>query len=133
MAEISSLSTLLKRLEAATTKLEDLAMAGASASNVSSSLTGNSGAHAPQGQLSQLAERAPAGAAAPQDVSHPQVEGFDELVDGPLKSFFDLSKTVGGVVEEQVNPSFLPSFWLLFATAGPQSCRHDQQGDRRVS
>ena len=78
-------------------------MAGVSASNVSSSLTGNSGAHAPQGQLSQLAE------VAPQEVSHPQVEGFDELLDGPLKSFSDLSKAVGSVVEEQVTFS---SFFL---------------------
>lgn len=118
MAEISSLSTLLKRLEAATTKLEDLAMAGASASNVSSSLTGNSGAHAPQGQLSQLAERAPAGAAATQEVSHPQVEGFDEIVDGPLKSFFDLSKTVGSLVEEQVISSDLTSSGSFLQTQG---------------
>jgi adenylyl cyclase-associated protein len=100
MAEISSLSSLLKRLEAATTKLEDLAMAGASASNVSSSLTGSSGAHAPQGQLSQLAESAPA--SSQQDSTHPHVEGFDELLNGPAKAYFDLSKTVGDVVEEQV-------------------------------
>ncbi|KAG0294115.1 hypothetical protein BGZ98_001905 [Dissophora globulifera] len=59
-------------------------MAGASASNVSSSLTGNSGAHAPQGQLSQLADSAPAGgASAGQESSHPHVEGFDELLEGP--------------------------------------------------
>ncbi|KAF9116342.1 hypothetical protein BGX27_003335 [Mortierella sp. AM989] len=96
MAEISSLSSLLKRLEAATTKLEDLAMAGASASNVSSSLTGNSGAHAPQGQLSQLAEAAPAGVSVQQD-SHPNVEGFDELLDGPVKTYAELSKAANYV------------------------------------
>ncbi|KAF9205543.1 hypothetical protein BGZ49_003877 [Haplosporangium sp. Z 27] len=101
MAEISSLSSLLKRLEAATTKLEDLAMAGASASNVSSSLTGNSGAHAPQGQLSQLAEANPAGASAQQDSSNPSVEGFDELLKGPVKKYANLSTAVGGLVEEQ--------------------------------
>ncbi|KAG0273124.1 hypothetical protein BGZ96_005006, partial [Linnemannia gamsii] len=101
MAEISSLSSLLKRLEAATTKLEDLAMAGSSASNVSSSLTGSSGAHAPQGQLSQLAESAPT--SSQQDATHPQVEGFDELLNGPAKAYFDLSKTIGDVVEEQAN------------------------------
>jgi len=97
-AEVSSLSSLLKRLESATSKLEDLAMAGASASNVSSSLTGNSGAHAPQGQLSQLAEPS---AAAQQDATHPNVEGFDELLDGPVKTYSELSKAVGGLVEEQ--------------------------------
>ncbi|KAF9934914.1 hypothetical protein FBU30_010181 [Linnemannia zychae] len=100
MSEISSLSSLLKRLEAATTKLEDLAMAGASSSSVSSSLTGSSGAHAPQGHLSQLAESAPA---SQQDVTHPLIEGFDELLEGPVKTYFDLSKTVGDVVEEQAN------------------------------
>ncbi|KAF9555955.1 hypothetical protein EC968_008555 [Mortierella alpina] len=99
-AEVSSLSSLLKRLESATSKLEDLAMAGASASNVSSSLTGNSGAHAPQGQLSQLAEPS---AAAQQDATHPNVEGFDELLDGPVKNYSELSKAVGGLVEEQAN------------------------------
>ncbi|KAI1315201.1 hypothetical protein EDD11_001139 [Mortierella claussenii] len=99
MAEISSLSSLLKRLEAATTKLEDLAMAGASASNVSSSLTGNSGAHAPQGQLSQLADAAPAGGTSGQDATHPQVEGFDDLLQGAVKNYFELSKTVGGLAK----------------------------------
>ncbi|KAG0013012.1 hypothetical protein BGZ82_002315 [Podila clonocystis] len=97
MTEISSLSTLLKRLEAATTKLEDLAMAGASASSVSSSLTGSSGAHAPQGQLSQI----PDASGAQGEVSHPNVEAYDELVDGPLKAYLELSKTIGGLVEEQ--------------------------------
>ncbi|KAF9909945.1 hypothetical protein EC991_007748 [Linnemannia zychae] len=101
MAEISSLSSLLKRLEAATTKLEDLAMAGSSASNVSSSLTGSSSAQAPQGQLSQLAETAPA--SSQQESTHPHVEGFDELLNGPAKAYLDLSKTVGDVVEEQAN------------------------------
>ncbi|KAF9898376.1 hypothetical protein BX616_004113 [Lobosporangium transversale] len=101
MAEISSLSSLLKRLEAATTKLEDLAMTGVSASNVSSSLTGSSGAHAPQGQLSQLAEVAVAGDAPTQNASHPQVEAFDELLDGHVKNYFELSKDIGGLVEEQ--------------------------------
>ncbi|KAF9968552.1 hypothetical protein BGZ70_002456 [Mortierella alpina] len=99
-AEVSSLSSLLKRLESATSKLEDLAMAGASASNVSSSLTGNSGAHAPQGQLSQLAEPS---AATQQDATHPNVEGFDELLDGPVKTYSELSKAVGGLVEEQAS------------------------------
>jgi adenylyl cyclase-associated protein len=108
MAEISSLSSLLKRLEAATTKLEDLAMAGASASNVSSSLTGNSGAHAPQGQLSQLGETAPAGgASAGQEGSHPHVEAFDELVEQYVKTYYELSKVIGGLVEQQVRAHLL--------------------------
>lgn len=104
MTEISSLSTLLKRLEAATTKLEDLAMAGASASSVSSSLTGSSGA-LPQGQLSQI----PDASGAQGEVSHPNVEAYDELLDGPLKAYLELSKTIGGLVEEQVM-SFLVCF-----------------------
>ncbi|KAF9439194.1 hypothetical protein BGZ76_009366 [Entomortierella beljakovae] len=84
MAEIASLSSLLKRLEAATTKLEDLAMAGVSSSNVSSSLTGNSGPGVTQ-----------------QEASHPIVEGYDEFLEGPVKNYVELSKTVGGLVNEQ--------------------------------
>jgi adenylyl cyclase-associated protein len=83
MAEITSLSALLKRLETATTKLEDLALAGASATNVSA-LTGNTGAPPVQ------------------EATHPHIEGYDELVDGPVKTFYELSKLVGGDVEEQV-------------------------------
>ncbi|KAF9364153.1 hypothetical protein BGX34_002367 [Mortierella sp. NVP85] len=82
MAEITSLSALLKRLETATTKLEDLALAGASATNVSA-LTGNTGAPPVQ------------------EATHPHIEGYDELVDGPVKTFYELSKLVGGDVEEQ--------------------------------
>jgi adenylyl cyclase-associated protein len=84
MAEISSLSALLKRLEAATTKLEDLAMAGTSAANVSASLTGNTAVPASQ------------------ESSHPHIEGYDELLDGPVKNYYELSKAIGGPVEEQV-------------------------------
>lgn len=84
MAEVSSLSALLMRLEAATTKLEDLALAGASASNVSASLTGNTGVSAAQ------------------ESSQTYVEGFDELLDGPVKTYYELSKVIGSHVEEQV-------------------------------
>lgn len=72
-------------------------MSGASASTVSSSLTGSGGAHAPQGQLAQIPD-----ASAQGEVSHPNVEAYDELVDGPLKVYLELSKTIGGLVEEQV-------------------------------
>ncbi|KAK3815584.1 MAG: adenylate cyclase associated N terminal-domain-containing protein [Linnemannia elongata] len=101
MAEISSLSSLLKRLEAATAKLEDLAMVGSTASDVSYSLTGSCGAHAPRGQLSQLAESA--SASSDLDATHSHVHGFDELLNGPAKAYYDFSKTLGGLVEEQAN------------------------------
>lgn len=99
-------------------------MAGSSASNVSSSLTGSSGAHAPQGQLSQLAESAPT--SSQQDATHPQVEGFDELLNGPAKAYFDLSKTIGDVVEEQVR-IFTPQSSLFFFFLIPRASAHSSR------
>lgn len=79
-------AALLKRLEAATVKLEGLTVA-------------------PVG-----VGMAPAQAVAPAvsaDIESPSLEAFDELVSGPLANFLALSASIGGVVAEQVEVSWL--------------------------
>lgn len=87
MSDFQSLTTLIKRLEAATSRLEDLATS--SVSNAAGNNLGrNSISVAPTS--SSNAEVSPA------------LDAYDELIEGPLKSFLELSKTIGGPVLEQV-------------------------------
>lgn len=118
MVETSSIAALLKRLDAVTTKLEDQAMAGASAADVSSSLTGSGGIVGGGPQPSQSLSVPPGGngvssggaslggspsiSSVSTTNTVPVVDGYDELVKGPLKLFIDLSRAIGGPVEEQV-------------------------------
>ncbi|KAF9916943.1 hypothetical protein FBU30_001070 [Linnemannia zychae] len=121
MVETSLIAALLKRLDAVTTKLEDQAMAAASAADVSSSLTGSGGAGPTAGgpQPSQSlsippsggsndgrglsAEGSPSISGVPTSNSFPVVDGYDELINGPLKQFIELSRVIGGLVEEQAD------------------------------
>jgi adenylyl cyclase-associated protein len=120
MVETSSIAALLKRLDAVTTKLEDQAMAGASAADVSSSLTGSGGivggprpsqslSVPPSGNGGSSGGASLGGSPSISGVSTtstiPVVDGYDELVNGPLKLFIDLSRAIGGLVEEQVSIS----------------------------
>ncbi|KAG0225282.1 hypothetical protein BGW42_004571 [Actinomortierella wolfii] len=100
MTEVSSLASLLTRLEAATSKLEDLAMAGMSSASVSSSLTGATGV---SGTLSTQASASGNTADQNPNQTHPSLEGYDELISGPLKEYLELSKAVGGPVAEQAD------------------------------
>ena len=126
MVETSSIAALLKRLDAVTTKLEDQAMAGASAADVSSSLTGSGGVVGAGGpRPSQSLSVPPSGGngsnsggvslgGSPSISGVPTttsgvpavVDGYDELVNGPLKVFIELSHAIGGLVEEQVTLSW---------------------------
>ncbi|KAF9135183.1 hypothetical protein BG015_003305 [Linnemannia schmuckeri] len=121
MVETSSIAALLKRLDAVTTKLEDQAMAGASAADVSSSLTGSGGIVGGGGgpRPSQSLSVPPGGgnggnsggaslggspsiSGVPTTSNVPAVvDGYDELINGPLKLFIELSHAIGGIVEEQ--------------------------------
>lgn len=126
MVETSSIAALLKRLDAVTTKLEDQAMAGASAAEVSSSLTGSGGIVGAGGpRPSQSLSVPPSGGngdnsggaslggspsisgVSTTTTNVPAVvDGYDELVNGPLKVFIELSHAIGGIVEEQVTHSW---------------------------
>lgn len=85
---------LLNRLEAATCKLEEIALnqAHTAASGTSSASTSPTSAPASGSSSSN------AGSAAPSPVS---VEAYDELLAGPLAAFLDHSERVGGIVKEQ--------------------------------
>ncbi|KAG9069188.1 hypothetical protein KI688_010085 [Linnemannia hyalina] len=123
MVETSSIIALLKRLDAVTTKLEDQAMAGASAADVSSSLTGSGGVVGAGGPRPSQSLAVPpsgvnggnsggvslGGSPSINGVSITAsnvpavVDGYDELVNGPLKVFSELSHAIGGLVEEQAD------------------------------
>lgn len=86
---IGNLSTLIKRLEAATSRLEDIAVQQH---------------HARASQPRAAAGAAPAGAAgtAPAQAEVPAtVESWDEQVAPKLQAYVDLSDKVGGNVQEQ--------------------------------
>ncbi|KAG0376797.1 hypothetical protein BGX24_007190 [Mortierella sp. AD032] len=117
MVETSSIAALLKRLDAVTTKLEDQAMAAASAADVSSSLTGSGGgAGVPRLSLSLSVPPgggnggssgglslggSPSSSGVSTTNTIPVVDGYDELINGPLKVLVELSHAIGGLVEEQ--------------------------------
>ncbi|GJN88596.1 hypothetical protein Rhopal_001562-T1 [Rhodotorula paludigena] len=94
-AGVGSLNALLKRLEAACSRLEDVALTHASSGGVPSSASAVSGAH--------LAAPVAAPAPPPKGAEQlaPAVQAFQDLVDGPLTAYVDLSKELGGLIAEQ--------------------------------
>jgi adenylyl cyclase-associated protein len=101
-AGVGSLSTLLKRLEAATSRLEDIALAQAptaselnlvnGAPSASTAAVRNSTAIAPPATL----HSSPA--------MNEAVKGFEEIIEVGLTKYVNLSKQIGGLVAEQVSP-----------------------------
>lgn len=98
MSEFHSLANLIKRLEVATTRLEDLAMSASSASAVSASSTGAMPAHPP----SAPTPTATSGAAAGTGQVPLSVQKHDEEIMPLLQKFLALSTDIGGPVSEQV-------------------------------
>jgi adenylyl cyclase-associated protein len=90
MSEFHSLATLIKRLEVATTRLEDLALSGMSASTI----TASNPPAAPSASSAQPKE-------APVEVPR-AVQAFNSAMDAPVKQFIELSGQLGGPVQEQV-------------------------------
>ncbi|GAA5989232.1 hypothetical protein JCM10908_001216 [Rhodotorula pacifica] len=102
---INNLQSLLKRLEASVTRLEDVALAQAQAGGMQHIV---SGADAVGGaQVASAAAASSAGGVPPptppkpQDKPAPAVDGFQELINGPLTQYVDLSKEIGGLVADQ--------------------------------
>jgi adenylyl cyclase-associated protein len=90
MSEFHSLATLIKRLEVATTRLEDLALSGTSASTIAATnVPAASSATAPAPSEPAQVPRA--------------VEDFSNAVDPPVKKYAELSQQLGGPVAEQVS------------------------------
>ncbi|KAI4193208.1 MAG: hypothetical protein LQ346_003987 [Caloplaca aetnensis] len=97
---MNNLTTLIKRLEAATSRLEDMVPSisdpSASANGVSS--LPESGLTAPGGGL-----RGEPGAAQQQPMAPlpPAIDDFDALINGDVKTFVNMSEEIGGLVAEQ--------------------------------
>ncbi|RHZ66681.1 hypothetical protein CDV55_104117 [Aspergillus turcosus] len=92
-----NLTTLIKRLEAATSRLEDMAMSlddPHSPKHIGSATTPEPAAPVPVN-----ASAPPAPPAAPS--LPPQIEDFDALINGDVRSFVDLGEKIGGLVAEQ--------------------------------
>ena len=96
---LQSFTTLIKRLEAATSRLEDLATSTASAATV----TNNLGRSPVGGQPAPASYSVPASNNVPDELEVPLVlAAYDEIIENPLKNFVALSKSIGGLVEDQV-------------------------------
>ncbi|GIJ83760.1 hypothetical protein Asppvi_002590 [Aspergillus pseudoviridinutans] len=92
-----NLTTLIKRLEAATSRLEDMAMSlddPHSPKHVGSAATPEPAAPVPVNAVAP-----PAPPVAPS--LPPQIEDFDALINGDVRSFVDLGEKIGGLVAEQ--------------------------------
>ena len=92
---VGSLSTLLKRLEAATARLEDIAIAQAPGPHLPSGASALHGA--------ALASTAGTAASPIEQHNFPAVLGFQELCDGPLALYLAASSEIGNLVAQQVS------------------------------
>jgi adenylyl cyclase-associated protein len=91
--------TSADRLEAATSRLEDMAMSleGGSTVNSVNAVT------PPQAAAPESPKPAPAVAPAPApEPLPPQVEDFDALIKGDVQKFVDTAQNIGDLVAEQV-------------------------------
>nr|CAG8594319.1 6968_t:CDS:2 [Entrophospora candida] len=105
MSDYQSLTTLIKRLEAATSRLEDLATTGSS--NSTSSATAPASTTTIGGQQPTTTTLVTSTTNNNDNDTKnevkltPALSAYDELIEGPLKNFLELSKTIGGLVEDQ--------------------------------
>jgi len=91
MAEDSTLSQLIHRLEKATSKLEDIAFSGKTGSRAGSGQTDLSTDNYSEGKVFG-------------DSKPFEIEAYEKLLEGHLQTFFDLSESIGGLVYQQSNP-----------------------------
>jgi adenylyl cyclase-associated protein len=93
----SMANTSKYRLEAATSRLEDMAM-GLDEHNAQKAPDSAAALEPePSKQPTPTAPAAPAPAPLP-----PQIEDFDKLIEKDVKPFVELGRKIGGLVEEQV-------------------------------
>jgi adenylyl cyclase-associated protein len=91
------LTTMLRRLEAATSRLEDIA----SSSIVYDSPVPNGGAAVASGSVAGSSVSQTSAPKAPEALP-PSIQDFDGLVDGELKEWLQLSSKLGAVIDGQV-------------------------------
>ncbi|KAE8148929.1 adenylate cyclase associated N terminal-domain-containing protein [Aspergillus avenaceus] len=96
-SHMHNLTTLIKRLEAATSRLEDMAMG---LDDPSSPKTLNAAAAAPETVAPEPPKLAiPAAPAAP--AVPPQIEDFDTLINKDVRNFVELGNKIGDLVADQ--------------------------------
>ena len=91
---------LVNRLEAATSRLEDMAMALDDPKSPKPVDPAVSAAVQPSAPAQPKIAAPPAPSAAPQ--IPPQIEDFDALIKNEVQNFVNLGEKIGGLVEEQV-------------------------------
>jgi adenylyl cyclase-associated protein len=92
---------LTTRLEAATSRLEDIA---SSVGNQDANTNGTLPAIASPTTLA-IADKSPSREATPKQLPEPlplAIEGFDALINGEVTAFVNLSEGLGGLIAEQV-------------------------------
>ncbi|KAH9465846.1 hypothetical protein MJO28_007600 [Puccinia striiformis f. sp. tritici] len=108
---VGSLFTLIKRLEAATSRLEDIAIAQTTAGG--SAMTAENSAAGGQASFQEAPTETP-----------PSLKAYDELIAGPLQKYLSLSKEVGGTAQEQaqnVEAAFNAQRTFLLITSSCQN------------
>lgn len=92
----SRLTVIYRRLEAATSRLEDMATS-VDSSHPSTVAAISSSAGAPQDSSTTGAT----GAAPSAELLPPSIEDFDKVIDQDVKAFVNASAKIGGLVEQQ--------------------------------
>lgn len=98
---MNNLTTLIKRLEAATSRLEDIA--GSAQESTSRSLAASTAVPSINGDATPSASQSRAPAPEPEADEPETVQAFDTMTGDDLKKFSDLSEKLGGLVAQQVS------------------------------
>ena len=97
MQRDTSLTSFFHRLEAATSRLEDMATAVDSSHPATIAAITSAQVHAAETNPAATATPAPT----PEPLPH-SIEDFDKIIEIDVKAFVTASETIGGLVEEQV-------------------------------
>ncbi|RKF51369.1 Adenylyl cyclase-associated protein [Golovinomyces cichoracearum] len=100
-----NLTTLIKRLEAATSRLEDMASMTIPPSNINRAAVSS-----PTGPVNKLPESNAEESKIVPEALPESVEGFDAFISGPVQSFVNISNELGGPISEQAR-SLLNAFY----------------------
>ncbi|TQS36860.1 hypothetical protein Golomagni_02681 [Golovinomyces magnicellulatus] len=100
-----NLTTLIKRLEAATSRLEDMASMTIPPSNTNRAVVSS-----PTGPINPLPEPNAEEVKVIPEALPESVEGFDAFISGPVQSFVNISNELGGPISEQAR-SLLNAFF----------------------
>ena len=99
----SRLTLIYRRLEAATSRLEDMATSVDSSHPSTVAAISSSAAHPPESSTSALQAAAPAAEPLPASI-----EDFDKILEQEVQAFVTASRKVGGLVEQQASAEHVP-------------------------